>query len=126
MLVIKQNGRNKLGRTGGDIHTETDKNGHRPPYRLAGSSADSPSHPLCPPTPSLPVAPLRNPSAGGVAALREKGRRKRIHGKMSGDRGIASFPGPVSLQGDKPMWRVGCPPSLFLHHCGDWAKAAEP
>lgn len=28
MLVIKQNGRNKLGRTGNGIHMETNKKGH--------------------------------------------------------------------------------------------------
>lgn len=63
MLVIKQNGRNKLGRTGGDIHTETDKNGHRaavwPATIQAGGeqcrqpiSSSVPSDPLSPGSPS--------------------------------------------------------------------------
>lgn len=39
MLVIKQNGRNKLGRTGDGIHTETNNNGHRVAVRPAAKQA---------------------------------------------------------------------------------------
>lgn len=92
--------------------TDTEWQCGRRPSRPVGSSADAPSHPLCP-LPPPPGSPSQKSHGQGVAALRGKGYRKRIHGKVSGTRGSASFPGPVSLQGDKSTWRRVVFPGLF-------------
>lgn len=108
MLVIKQNGRSKLGRTGNGIHMEINNNIETlnavwPTAEQAGwRSVHMTVLILCAPGfPSSLDPLLETPLPKGGSAL-GKGIEKVSSRGGAWNLSCASFPGPVSLGRDKP------------------------
>ena len=67
--------------------TDTEWQCGRRPSRPVGSSADAPSHPLCP-LPPLLVAPLRNPTARGLQRSGERDTEREFMGRCLEPEGV--------------------------------------
>lgn len=97
MLAIKQNGRNRLGRTGNGIHTETNENGHwvqwgRPLSRPVEIRAEGRSDPQRPLLPSRLLSPLRNPSPRGFQCPGERDAEREFVGRCLEPEVVHPFP----------------------------------